>query len=1262
MYSAGSKTKHKTGDGNNNNNNSSSNNNNQHSEGEVLDLRDLDLSQLRLTKKDLETLSSITPSLSKNLQEQLLAQLPPNQAKKLSRTLSVQGSNKTAADSTQSYRRSMSNNPKEIVNRYSRDSITPTNEAFDSINNNNNSQRYRRSASRDVDDDRFEDSVNNNFTSSHHHRDGALSPDDFRGQYYSSLKNTKPDRKSMDKVRLSTSPQKDFQRTCFSPPPPALPEHNKRFSRFLSPDSNGYEHIYDEPRKIDRTTTTAAAAARELETHKILKEIHDKKREKSAERDAVPSKENRISYLLDKYSAKEIAKHLQNGNFSAITPSRSDTANSNHSHSSVSSSINDKILNELNSISLLNNQLEKFDHLEVHNQEKLKKKTKVKVEAGAGGETVKKLVRKVKEKTPDFLDDEPSLREAKAKRESKISRPKSFSSKESAALKHVRSSEELQPDDRSEPLTEPLESKVPTASKLARPKSFPNSKITAPKEVKKFPDSLANILNTPHELTPPLMKEAAAAVSQKVATSSTEKLLSQDNVAEPKKTKKVIKVVKKSSKTAAAATTTAAAALNSNDENLAEPTAIADVNKEKSPEKKSGGKGLLYTIGQKFEKLREPKKDKDKKAQEAKEDNAKEVPAAQQASSSTLDMKEKKKKLKAMLSEDVDEATRQERKSKIDAMIKNLKEKSLPHNTELTESGLIKRAVSVEEMPNTFNKNTVNKVLGLFKRIEKDNAPSKTTKVQNTKSTSFLCTMEASSSSDDYITIPLVKERPKSSGFVNNNKLKKTGSTFEPLKDICESKIPIAYTCPDCKEPKEIVPSKSSSAVTKRHSNDQKTTSIEEKERLKNNRKGLMLDLDTTANGNSNGTADSSLKKPTGSSSKAATNNYSFPPPLPQEINHNQHNSSSNNGSNLLTPTYDSLTNYSSSPYDESTNSNLMSPTDDHDIYYDGWSTCSDEQHTLPPPHHLGSSSFSRLSRSAYSQAPGQNDSDDPPESVVDRIRRKSFYSRFNEKKPKRVSNIVGPAAKDYYRDRSRPLEYTKSATSIIPDLSDNTKSSGIDVHSHRSTSRYPSSTTTSAHRSLSQSRTASSKYSSDKPSDTLQHSSSFRRLNHESSSHLSSLPPPPHHHHHHYHHDMLLTKTPPEDISLRYKSNRNTMYDSSSSSSNTTPSLSSIYAKRRSYVSTPSSSSGTTTLSSSALKPPLSYIDGYATVGRKTRQYNARSVSLLDSNIINTTSSYSPSTDHHRSVLNGYGSSDLNGSASRFVSNPLTRLYHLYH
>lgn len=51
-------------------------------------------------------------------------------------------------------------------------------------------------------------------------------------------------------------------------------------------------------------------------------------------------------------------------------------------------------------------------------------------------------------------------------------------------------------------------------------------------------------------------------------------------------------------------------------------------------------------------------------------------------------------------------------------------------------------------------------------------------------------------------------------------------------------------------------------------------------------------------------------------------------------------------------------------------------------------------------------------------------------ESVIDRIKRRSYYCRFNEKKPKRTSSIVGPTAqREYYRDmanksKSRASDY----------------------------------------------------------------------------------------------------------------------------------------------------------------------------------------------------------------------------------------------
>lgn len=56
-----------------------------------LDLSDLDLSSIKFSEKEMEALSGLTPALSRRLQQQLLAHLPPAAARSLRRTLSLQG-------------------------------------------------------------------------------------------------------------------------------------------------------------------------------------------------------------------------------------------------------------------------------------------------------------------------------------------------------------------------------------------------------------------------------------------------------------------------------------------------------------------------------------------------------------------------------------------------------------------------------------------------------------------------------------------------------------------------------------------------------------------------------------------------------------------------------------------------------------------------------------------------------------------------------------------------------------------------------------------------------------------------------------------------------------------------------------------------------------------------------------------------------------------------------------------------------------------
>ncbi|XP_050085644.1 uncharacterized protein LOC126571304 isoform X3 [Anopheles aquasalis] len=192
------------------------------------------------------------------------------------------------------------------------------------------------------------------------------------------------------------------------------------------------------------------------------------------------------------------------------------------------------------------------------------------------------------------------------------------------------------------------------------------------------------------------------------------------------------------------------------------------------------------------------------------------------------------------------------------------------------------------------------------------------------------------------------------------------------------------------------------------------------------------------------------------SSSSTNNNNYSYPPPLPCEVtmgtmavvpsvatvgggaSFNSMLNSSNNNNNLhchtsqqqygstLTPSsYDSITNYSSgsrsSPYDDNSSSTFLSPSEERELYFDSWSVCSDEQqdrghrttlHSPSPASSSGvvSSVSSRRHSTRLTQPsalPSVSPVDPDTESVIERIRRKSFYTRFNEKKPAKRSSAT---------------------------------------------------------------------------------------------------------------------------------------------------------------------------------------------------------------------------------------------------------------
>lgn len=1337
------------------------NNNAKLETSEILDLGDLDLSRLRLSKKDLETLSSLTPSLSKDVQEQLLAQLPPTQARKLSRTLSMQNGNSTVhaqqLRDQKVYKRSLSNgssssNSNRILddinkNKYERDSLTPTNDYNDNIKNNNNSSNYnyyRRSLSRGRYD--LENNNNNviNSRSSSRCRDSVLSPiiDNSNRFSYgnhpalanhynnSNINNNNHDNKYKTYTPYSNYNNDntyDFERSksleyennlnydqqqspsCLSPtrelygrppsgcisPPPLLgsssssysSQHDpvirrrstqKRVSRFLRPD------FYDTPKE-----ESFYDGKSEEETQKILREI----REKSCDRSAVEQRNkssDRLSYFIDKYSHSDSSKLKTNkipleNRYSCFEPtqtpptdfnslleqhekllskSKDDMIDSNNFNGNEkTSSFSDKILEELQNISITNSAIEQNNNKIDKKIKKLKAKTKTETETSVI--TTKKIVKKVapKTKSTDIVDGNSNIDKINnndekidtspeteiktssvATRESKLLRPKSYPVKEveKLATKKQNNSSDLILNTTTETKVASIPANASSdvnavVNKIVRPKSFPASKLTPPKEVKK--SNISSDIQNNNDLVANIDKILVA-----VAVVDVKQVSPPKDGTEVKKVKKIIKIVKKSSKTPEEKSSTSASStlpvslavtkkekssekiVDKTETPIAAPAQDSAITgkKEKSPEKKPG-KGFLYNLGQKIEKFRETTKSKEKKQKEEilnNNNNNENIEKLKKAK------KEEETLLKPSHSPSPAPASKSDRSSRIDSVIRNLRELSVPRGPSLTESGLIKRAVSVEEMPNTFNKCSVNKVLGLFKKIESTTAQIAPNN-KSTKSTSYINT-----SSTNTTTTSMTKERPKSSGFVS--KLKKqqpvvaTTSTDNNIMDandprklaIVNSKIPIKYnnsSCPNCNEHDNDIGNMLNSnivnnntnnninngnninnndinyIVTKRHSTNcngltsdaaiksgNTLMSLEEKERIKNNRKGLMLDFTKL-----NETNNNNIK---GVSNNRSSNSYSFPPPLPNEILAG----TATTPTTSSTSTYDNITNYSSgsrSPYDDcgasTASTTFLSPTDEHELYFDDWSVCSDDNNSIiMGGGHSSSSNLSRLSRTSHLN--NNIGSANTSESVVDRIRRKSFYTRFNEKKPKRVSNIVGPAAKEYYRDTS-----TTSTTAQRLKTRPPASMANLSTSASSSTNDY-----------YRLGGNVGGKYeytnkSNSNISSYLSTSGSSRRLNYGNNINLIN-------NNHNNNNNNTLESNP---ISSSF-------YGSSAISSAYNPTK-----RRSSFTNGPISTAGASSAGSSSLTSASTssnnFIDSYATIGRKGRAYDHRTVSLLDSSTV---------------------------------------------
>ncbi|XP_054081344.1 serine-rich adhesin for platelets isoform X6 [Zeugodacus cucurbitae] len=1193
---------------------------------EPLDLADLDLSRLRLSKKDLETLSSITPGLPKCFQEQLLAKLPPTQARKLSRTLSMQGGTQTAP--VRVYKRSQSGGRgvlhtgggqdlKENLAEETASSSTTSKRSTDSSERRHYDPVYRRSLSRTRYD--YESSIPSSSDVVSKSRSSSVCRDDYgksicstyttdindRYKYYSPYLN-KTVTKDSSTESGSVSPQKRYSSLgmprdtvgsaqgrppsgCLSPPILSTDggssslrrrSSQKRISRFLRPD------FFDEP--LDENPFQREKKQRERETQSVLREIRERSREPSRERcnyssfDAEDAMSRKQSLPNAESSGIPTPKHVRNKSmeiYSEYQPASSSSQETiRHNRHSLSrprditeelrkNELADKILEELQLLSATRTQQDQEQQLrstlprEISVERTSETTTKsvvegpssrAEIEEKESSSTIKKIkkikpkdksnttesstdadatvttsvVKKVKKIVRKTETTKTTLNEAAAanlntaednaltpseieqsKRESKLKRPKSYPTKEptnaikpdiSTLTPKLPNKPSTIPEMTADTTLEASNAQSARESRLIRPKSYPASKLTPPKESRKITRSGAAIPtiaeSRARNSTPPLAVEEKFEPQTPISRGTIETSSSSD--AKPTTIKKIVKVSKKSklaqplpvtptTPTPATTSTTTTPAENSKES--------SPVVKEKSPEKKPS-KGLLYAIGQKFEKLRDSAMSKEKKSvtsSPASSANGVVVKKKSPESSSPDKVKDKSTLLKKKKSLDgsytkstvenntavkppgidgevKEKPAKADKRSRIDAVIRSLRERSVPRSRPATETNYIKRAVSVEDMPGTFNKNAVNRVLGLFKRNDKD-ANGAERRVQSTRSTSNIeRQIRETSPSPIYQNTGECHRSSSISAAIaaNLNTVRKPEVT---AKCSCEiAPTPRVNTeekhCAECLQ--------DAAAIQKSKTNrDEKEVVLPAKEMTQGNkdkRKGLMLDLtkldkidnNTTTNRNNikstymNGNGIYSNLPPYPGAVNSSSNNSSSQQSMDNATNNNNSYMTNNNSSmqtsqtsgyrtsstheinrnHLLTPSTENIANYSSDSRsyqdDCASTSTFLSPTEEPELYFDNWSVCSEDNYML---HASPSPTVSRLSRASQLSSPTRGESSDPNESVIDRIKRRSFYCRFNDKKPKRTSSIVGPSAvRDYYREQQAAVK-ARSSNKINP-------------------------------------------------------------------------------------------------------------------------------------------------------------------------------------------------------------------------------------
>nr|XP_017036851.1 serine-rich adhesin for platelets isoform X3 [Drosophila kikkawai] len=1324
---------------------------------EAVDLADLDLSRLKLSKKDLATLSSITPGLPKCFQEQLLAKLPPTQARKLSRTLSVQTGAPTSSATPKTYKRSQSGGRGYIPDhQQQQDELLDFKPKTDAPKTTLASTAiYRRSLSRsqapaqasaqeaEIRSTQSTKSRSSSVCREDYGKSSLCSSSTYTSEISDKYKYYSPYLSKSSNVSPSLAPKDAPEKGysagigrppsgCLSPPPqlPQVPasegtsslkigrSSQRRISRFLRPD------FFDDPR--DRETQSIQREIREKSTdrHEQRPQSQDMRRRKHS----LPNVEQ-AEPPLEPGSNPSSIRHSRNKSMELFPDLQPQSAQDPLKTSSLrlrsasksrepetdldKQELADKILQELQILSAARTQSDQGKETEkTVETSTIKKAKKVKPKETTVGEleltrmatattsTTTTLVRKVKKvtkKEDEATNADNSDLASSASRETKLKRPKSYPMKDLGLS--MKSPADLA-EQTSSILPSKLPSKLPSVvpnesgsaeaatreSRLMRPKSYPTTKLATPKELRKVTRSgvaiptIAESTPAPSVMTTPTSskstseeKSPSATPTGTMTTVTDAKDTGSSSDSRPTTIKKIIKVSKKSKlvpPTPLTPTPPTTTATTTPVDSSKESSPVIKV-KEKSPDKKPS-KGLLYALGQKFERLRDSAMSKEKKMGST--GAAASLACTQKQGSPENRISPHKSKKKVPDTEKpLEEDKRVDKRSRFDNILRSLRERSVPRSQPNGRIMRLKRAASFEELHagsqegQGRSEGAVNKMLGGFlRRFDKESSLQR--RVRSTRSTSNI-ERQVREEQDLDVSLP--------ASPIYQNVVKALKAKADPaLPQTSEQNCNCETACPDC--------SQNNRQTLQTSSNAPPSAAAINKEK----RKGLMLDL-ASANGSGNAAPGSLSTAPAttnGSSYRGANTNptllngntglviYSNLPPYPgttksassnnsssqQSMENATNNNSTNTNHNcssqtsgyrtssaheinrnntLLTPSFENIANYSSDSHsyhdDCASTSTFLSPTEEPELYFDNWSICSEDNYML---HTTPSPTVSRLSRASLSSPTRYSESSDPNESVIDRIKRRSFYSRFNEqKKPRRTSSIVGPSAvRDYYREQHAAVKARSSHKLHATDLDPppvRAHSPDIAQQFFRPLKLSPVGTELKppVYRSpLDYSSSSGASGSTTKPRKSLND----------------------------------IRNTSPSFLSKRYETHDYSSvpmrYKSSSSSSPSNGAIASGYyntynPKRRSSYTINASLPTTTSTSSGAAS---SHLDSYATLGRRSiRSYDHRTMSLLEPPTASRSGEGSSSYQRRetRTPVRDYTSS-ISRSGSRYRTSSATR------